>query len=162
MGILAKAKSALGKRIRREPEFDEESLRRTEADGFVEEHAKRSAAKHVKTLERDQEKNRHKRTDERLECFTAAQLTLPDRGVAIDGAILEASAGGLTFRPAANYMEDRTGEAVQMVVEGLRRRGIIRSSRVNGYGVQLFEKLSKDDLELLRERSLDIPERRAN
>jgi len=97
-----------------------------------------------------------RRREERRTFSAVAELVLPDHGLSIDGVVADASSGGLTFRPAANYIEERTGEHVMVVVEDIRRKGVIRSTRVNGYGIQLIDRLTPEDLDLLSELNLDL------
>ena len=132
------------------------SINANDAEGFAAEIARRDGARVTERLRKDSERNIHLRSEERTEFSVIAELVAPDRGIATDGVISEASRGGLTFRPATNYIENRTGERIQIVIEGLKRMGIIRSTRANGYGVQLLEPLSPEDLDLLREISVDI------
>ncbi|MBI1391420.1 MAG: hypothetical protein GC152_01645 [Alphaproteobacteria bacterium] len=116
----------------------------------------RSADKLHQELLKDAQRNAHKRRDERQELSAIAELSIPDKGFSIDGVISEASRGGLTFRPATSYIIARDGERVQVIADLIKRTGIIRSTRVNGYGVQLLEPLSNADLAKLRDASVDL------
>ncbi len=129
--------------------------RRSTADSFAEEQAER-AERLQERLAKDAERNQHLRQDERSAFSVIAELSLPDKGFSIDGVVTEASRGGLSFRPAANYIEERTGEHIQIVAQHIRRNGVIRSTRVNGYGIQLLEQLSDSDLEALKAMNVNL------
>ena len=126
------------------------------ADQFAATYREREGARQEKRLEKDREKYSHQRRESRQNSFTVASLSMPDRGISIDGVILEASHNGLTFRPATNYIENRIGESIQILVGPAARNGIVRSARPDGYGIQLFDPLTDDDLVLIAEESVDL------
>ena len=83
-------------------------------------------------------------------------MSLPDKGFGIDGLITEASKGGFTFRPASNYLVERTGEYIQIIIDEFQRSGIIRSTRPDGYGVQLLQPLDDQELKLLKQKTIKL------
>lgn len=129
---------------------------RLNAEDFAIEEARRRGERKLRELSKDAKRHGHKRREERKTFSAIAMLGLPDRGFALDGVISEASRGGCTFRPAALYIEERTGEQVMIEVEGIKRKGIIRATRVNGYGIQLFDPFTEEDLEMLRMVSVNL------
>ncbi|MEM9153223.1 MAG: hypothetical protein AAGB19_22610 [Cyanobacteria bacterium P01_F01_bin.3] len=132
------------------------SPRRGAAGEFADTYRERQGARQEKLLEKDREKHVHQRREKRSRSFTVASLSMPDRGFSIDGVILEASKNGLTFRSATNYIENRIDEPIQLMVGAISRNGIIRSTRPDGYGVQLFEPLTDEDLSFVQEQSVDL------
>ena len=109
----------------------------------------RVSAKLAKKLQKDVKRNKVRRQAERKESFAIAKLNFPNRGFSLDGAIVEVSQFGLTFRPASHYLECRKDAAIQIEFEDIRKNGIIRSSRFDGYGIQLLDKLTHSELELI-------------
>lgn len=127
-----------------------------EAADFAKNHSVRFAEKKQRQLSRDAERHSHKRKEERQELSAIGELSIPEKGFSMEGIISEASRGGLTFRPATTYMVERSGERVQIVADRIKRTGVIRSTRANGYGVQLMETLSPSDLDLLKNVSVAL------
>ena len=107
------------------------------------------SAKLAKKLQKDVKRHKDRRQAERHESFAIARLNFPNRGFSLDGAIVEVSPFGLTFRPATHYLECRKDSSIQIVFEDIRKNGIIRSGRFDGYGIQLLDKLTKEELEFI-------------
>ncbi|MEO0397860.1 MAG: hypothetical protein AAF224_00370 [Pseudomonadota bacterium] len=131
-------------------------LRGSKSSEFAKRTAEKITARETAALSKDVAKNSHKRKDARTTLTVIAELAFPDRGFSLDGVILEASRGGLTFRPASHYIEEKAGEQIQVRVEETAKKGIIRSTRVNGYGIQLFDPFSEAELESFRTNSIDL------
>ena len=127
-----------------------------EANAFHREQAKRFAEKKKRALEKDVAKIAHKRKEAREEFSVVAELSFPDKGFHIDGLVTEASRGGLTFRPATSYVVEIIGERIQVIVDRIKRNGVIRSTRENGYGSQLLDELTDGDLKILRNTSIAL------
>ncbi|MEO1014528.1 MAG: PilZ domain-containing protein [Pseudomonadota bacterium] len=123
---------------------------------FAKDHKKKVGAKLRQELMREDSRYQHKRKEERVDLSVIAEMSLPDKGYSLDGAITEASRSGLTFRPATDYMVERSNERVQIITDNIRRNGVIRSTRVNGYGVQLTDPLSTADHDTLKEASVNL------
>ncbi len=123
---------------------------------FAKSHKEKVGKRQRKELEREADRYQHKRKEERVDLSVIAEMSLPDKGYSIDGAITEASRSGLTFRPATDYIVERSNERVQIITDNVRRNGVIRSTRVNGYGVQLTDPLSAADHDTLQEASVNL------
>jgi hypothetical protein len=74
-------------------------------------------------------------------------MTVEEIDASFDGAILELSAGGCSFRPASMFLLNREGEYVVIHTPAMAVRGIIRSARPSSYGVQFMEEVSLDDID---------------
>lgn len=135
--------------------------RRSSAEDFANAYIEKTEARQAKRQQRDTERHSHQRREEREATFTIASMAMPDRGFELDGVIMDASRNGLTFRPASNYFEFRTGEHIQVVLEEGVKTGVIRSTRPDGYGIQLFDALSEEDLQRIQEESLDLGDYKA-
>ena len=97
-------------------------------------------------LQHDAQKNAHKRQFSRHETFVISRMVMMGTSQGVDGVINEISVGGLRFRPAATFLQRRDGEAVSILVGKSSYSGRIRSSRPDGYGIQLLDKLSEEQL----------------
>src|SRR3954447_9918368 len=84
------------------------------------------------------------RRHSRLECVVIGTMKVIDIGAEFDGALLELSRGGCTFRQASMFVLDRTGEAVLVRTEMFEMEGRIRAVRPEGYGVQFFGEVTDD------------------
>ncbi|MEM9704444.1 MAG: PilZ domain-containing protein [Pseudomonadota bacterium] len=120
----------------------------------------RTVQRQRKALVRDEKRNQHKRAEQRVDIFALAEIALPDRNFSLDGVIIDASPGGLSFRPSTQFIEDLTGEPVKLLIEGVAKNGVIRATRPNGYGVQLTRGFSTGELALLRDLSVDVEDER--
>jgi hypothetical protein len=77
---------------------------------------------------------RHSRHD----CVVIGTMKVIDIGAEFDGALLELSCGGCTFRQASMFVLDRLNESVLIHTEFFEAEGRIRAVRADGYGVQFF------------------------
>ena len=64
-----------------------------------------------------------------------------DSGVVLQGALLELSIGGCSFRPASMFLLERSGEGVEIICDHFTVEAIIRSTRPEAYGVQFKREL---------------------
>ena len=87
------------------------------------------------------------RRHSRQECVVIGTMKVIDIGAEFDGALLELSRGGCTFRQASMFVLDRVGEAVLIRTEFFEIEGRIRASRPEGYGVQFFGEIDDDVIE---------------
>lgn len=78
------------------------------------------------------------RRHSRHECVVIGTMKVIDIGAEFDGALVEVSRGGCTFRQASMFILDRLGEAVRIHTEFFDMEGRIRSVRTEGYGIQFF------------------------
>jgi hypothetical protein len=84
------------------------------------------------------------RRHSRHECVVIGTMKVIDIGAAFDGALLELSRGGCTFRQASLFVLDRVSEAVLVRTEFFEMEGRIRAVRPEGYGVQFFGEIADD------------------
>jgi hypothetical protein len=83
---------------------------------------------------------RHSRHD----CVVIGTMKVVDIGAEFDGALLEVSQGGCTFRQASMFVLDRLNETVLVHTEFFEAEGRIRAVREDGYGVQFFNEVDAD------------------
>jgi hypothetical protein len=88
------------------------------------------------------------RRHSRYECVVIGTMRVIEIGAEFDGALVEVSRGGCTFRQASLYVLDRMGETVVIHTEFFDVEGRIRSVRPEGYGIQFFSEV--DDAALDR------------
>lgn len=103
----------------------------------------------------DEQKNAHKRRFERHKTFIIAQMMLMDTAHRFDGVVNEVSQGGMRFRPASRFLQKRS-DTVTLVLADRSFSGRIRASRPDGYGIELLEPLSEEDLQDLL-RTFEVP-----
>ena len=84
---------------------------------------------------------------QRFECALIGEMEALDIGAAFEGAVLELSAGGCSFRPASMFLLDRLGESVSIRTSYFSCNGRIRAVRTGSYGVQFAGPLSSECLE---------------
>ena len=94
-----------------------------------------------------QKKQGFSRRHSRQECVVIGTMKVIDIGAEFDGALLELSQGGCTFRQASMFILDRVGEAVLIRTEFFETEGRIRAARPEGYGVQFFDEIAEDVIE---------------
>jgi PilZ domain len=82
---------------------------------------------------------RHSRHD----CVVIGVMKVVDIGAEFDGALLELSCGGCTFRQASMFVLDRLNESVLIHTEFFEAEGRIRAVRPEGYGVQFFNEVDE-------------------
>jgi hypothetical protein len=78
------------------------------------------------------------RRHSRYDCVVVGVMRVIEIGAGFDGALIEVSRGGCTFRQASMFVLDRIGETVSIYTEFFEVEGRIRSVRPEGYGVQFF------------------------
>jgi hypothetical protein len=79
------------------------------------------------------------RRHSRYDCVVIGTMKVIDIGAEFDGALLELSCGGCTFRQASMFVLDRLNESVLIHTEFFDAEGRIRAVRADGYGVQFFD-----------------------
>jgi hypothetical protein len=80
---------------------------------------------------------RHSRHD----CVVIGTMKVIDIGAEFDGALVEVSRGGCTFRQASMFVLDRLNELVLIYTEFFEAEGRIRAVRAEGYGIQFFNEV---------------------
>jgi hypothetical protein len=88
---------------------------------------------------------RHSRHD----CVVIGIMKVIDIGAEFDGALIEISQGGCTFRQASMFVLDRLGESVLIHTEFFGAEGRIRAVRAEGYGVQFFTEVDEFVIDLI-------------
>lgn len=83
------------------------------------------------------------RRHQRYDCVVIGTMKVVEIGAEFDGALLELSRGGCTFRQASMYVLDRMGESVLIHTEFFETEGRIRAVRPDGYGIQFFNELEE-------------------
>ena len=78
------------------------------------------------------------RRHNRHECVVIGTMKLVEIGAEFDGALLEISQGGCTFRQASMFVLDRVNETALVHTEFFEIEGKIRAVRPEGYGIQFF------------------------
>jgi hypothetical protein len=78
------------------------------------------------------------RRHNRHECVVIGTMKIIEIGAEFDGALLEISRGGCTFRQASMFVLDRVSQPVLVHTEFFELEGKIRAVRPEGYGVQFF------------------------
>jgi hypothetical protein len=87
---------------------------------------------------RRQKKQTFSRRHSRHACVLIGTMRVIEIGAEFDGALLEVSQGGCTFRQASMFVLDRLNETVLIHTEYFEIEGRIRAVRPEGYGVQFF------------------------
>ena len=82
---------------------------------------------------------RHSRHD----CVVIGTMGVIDIGAEFDGAVIELSRGGCTFRQASMFVLDRQNETVRIHTEFFEAEGRIRAVRPEGYGIQFFSEVDE-------------------
>jgi PilZ domain len=83
------------------------------------------------------------RRHNRFDCVVIGTMKVIDIGAEFDGALLELSRGGCTFRQASMFVLDRLNESVLIHTEYFEAEGRIRAVRADGYGVQFFNEVDE-------------------
>jgi PilZ domain len=83
------------------------------------------------------------RRHNRFDCVVIGTMKVIDIGAEFDGALLELSRGGCTFRQASMFVLDRLNESVLIHTEYFEAEGRIRAVRADGYGVQFFTEVDE-------------------
>lgn len=91
-------------------------------------------------------------------CCIVGVLTILDRAVPVDGLVTEISLGGALFRPASDFIFNRTGELVTLRFADREWRGQIVNVRKRGYGIRLDTEVAQDEIDdILARFGLDMP-----
>jgi hypothetical protein len=88
-------------------------------------------------------KKNFSRRHSRHDCVVIGTMKVIDVGAQFDGALLEVSRGGCTFRQASMFVLDRLNESVLIHTEFFEAEGRIRAVRAEGYGVQFFNEVDE-------------------
>lgn len=80
----------------------------------------------------------------RHDCVLIGTMKVIDIGAEFDGALLEISRGGCSFRQASMFVMDRLNELVRIHTEFFEAEGRIRAVRADGYGIQFFDEVDED------------------
>jgi|ERR1700712_2571605 hypothetical protein len=83
------------------------------------------------------------RRHNRYDCVVIGTMKVIEIGAEFDGALLELSRGGCTFRQASMFALDRLNELVLIHTEFFEVEGRIRAVRPDGYGVQFFSEVEE-------------------
>jgi PilZ domain len=83
------------------------------------------------------------RRHQRHDCVVIGTMKVIDIGAEFDGALVEISRGGCTFRQASMYVLDRLNESVLIHTEFFEVEGRIRAVRADGYGIQFFSEIDE-------------------
>lgn len=89
------------------------------------------------------------RRHERYECANAGRVSIVNSSLSLDGIITEIAKGGVKFRPFQSYLLERNGKEVTVEILGQFLTGKIAATRVDGYGIALFEQLSDEKINML-------------
>ena len=87
------------------------------------------------------------RRHSRHSCVLIGTMKVIEIGAEFDGALLEVSQGGCTFRQASMFVLDRLTEVVLIHTEFFEIEGRIRAVRADGYGVQFFGEVEEGVVE---------------
>jgi hypothetical protein len=79
----------------------------------------------------------------RHDCVLIGTMKVIDIGAEFDGALLEISRGGCSFRQASMFVMDRLNELVLIHTEFFEAEGRIRAVRADGYGIQFFDEVDE-------------------
>ena len=74
-------------------------------------------------------------------CCIVTRLSLPERDLLLDGAVLELGRDGALFREAALYLFDRSGERVRLLLETAEVPGRIVATDSRGFRIVFDEPL---------------------
>jgi hypothetical protein len=83
------------------------------------------------------------RRHSRHACVLVSTMKVIEIGAEFDGALLEVSLGGCTFRQASMFLLDRVNEVVLVHTEFFDMEGRIRAVRPEGYGIQFFSQIEE-------------------
>lgn len=91
-------------------------------------------------------------------CCIVGVLTILDRAVPLDGLVTEISLGGTLFRPASDFIFDRSRELVSLRFADREWRGQIVNVRRRGYGIKLESEVEQAEIDdILARFGLDLP-----
>lgn len=89
---------------------------------------------------------------ERHACCVIAVLEIVDKEVPVDGLVTEISEGGLLFRPASQFIFDRTGAEVIVRFSEDEVAGVIVNVKSHGYGVRFHRPVEEERVLTILER----------
>jgi len=89
------------------------------------------------------EKKGFSRRHSRHDCVVIGTMKVINIGAEFDGALVEVSRGGCTFRQASMFVLDRLNEPVLIYTEFFEAEGRIRAVRAEGYGIQFFNEVDE-------------------
>jgi hypothetical protein len=96
---------------------------------------------------RKSQKPTFSRRHSRHHCVLIGTMKVIEIGAEFDGALIEASRGGCTFRQASMFVLDRMNEVVLIHTEFFEMEGRIRAVRPEGYGIQFFGEIEEGVIE---------------
>ncbi len=76
-------------------------------------------------------------------CCLVTRITLPERDLMLEGAVLELGTDGAVFREAALYLFDRSGDPVLLELEALEVPGRIVATDRRGFRIVFDEPLDE-------------------
>jgi hypothetical protein len=79
--------------------------------------------------------------NKRQKCCVVGVLVAIDRSIPIDGLVMELDEQGAQFRPASQYILDRTGAEVMLRCAEVEMRGTIIATSALGYDVAFAKPL---------------------
>ena len=94
-------------------------------------------------------KKNFSRRHSRFDCVLISSMKVIEIGAEFDGAIVELSRGGCTFRQASMFALDRIGQSVLIHNEFFETEGRIRAVRPEGYGVQFFNEVDESVIDII-------------
>jgi PilZ domain len=94
-------------------------------------------------------KKNFSRRHSRFDCVLISSMKVIEIGAEFDGAIVELSLGGCTFRQASMFALDRIGQSVLIHNEFFETEGRIRAVRPEGYGVQFFNEIEEGIIDII-------------
>jgi hypothetical protein len=92
------------------------------------------------------------RRHKRYPCCIIALLTIRQKDLALDGLVTEVSRGGLLFRPASQYIFDRTGADVLISFADDELWGRIVNVKSAGYGIAFDDTIEEERVQSILER----------
>jgi hypothetical protein len=87
------------------------------------------------------------RSHQRHSCCIVGVLVVLGRNVPLDGLVTEVSRGGALFRPASDYVFDRSGEEIALRFADREWRGRIVNVRRRGYGISFENEVSQEEVD---------------
>jgi hypothetical protein len=91
----------------------------------------------------------YSRRHSRHECCIISNMIVVDRGIELEGLVLEISQGGALFRHASAYILDRSGETVTLRMSDVKASGTIMNVRPTGYGIRFAQELDPASMDRL-------------
>lgn len=80
-------------------------------------------------------------------CSCIGTMSIVNRSLAFEGIVSEIAQGGIKFRPAKTYLQDRKGVQISIEFGGMRLTGKIVATRADGYGIALFEQVGDERID---------------